>query len=124
MATVHWNPGPLRTKLVGAFRPATVGVQVTARKRAPKGETGELANSIILMPGVQSAVIRATADHAVPVIKGSGSHEIEPVKAQAVVTPYGVFARVQHPGNAPNDFMQEAANQLTTLYISAARRAI
>jgi hypothetical protein len=78
------------------------------RQAAPKGETGQLADSIDASPtsgppGISSEVV-ATSERASWTNDGTQPHEIRPVRAKVLSFEVGgtqVFARyVHHPGNA------------------------
>ena len=75
-------------------------------------KTGYLAGSIVKEMEEGEAYLKAMANYAVYVEKGTAPHEIRPVNASVLafeVNGKMVFSSlVNHPGTKPNPFMQRA----------------
>jgi len=93
-------------------------VEREAKLIAPR-RTGALHDSIRATPptgsfasGTLESGVQADAPHASPVHDGSRPHVIRPIYGRALAFPVGgqmVFARrVNHPGNAPQPFLDHA----------------
>lgn len=106
----------LPRELVEAADRAGDIVEAAARGEAPR-RTGALAGSIVSSGGMQrpdgaEVHVDAGAAYALPVHDGSRPHTIRPFHARVLAFRVGGmqrFARsVNHPGNAPDPFMDQA----------------
>lgn len=125
MPSFWWNPAPLTARLVGAARPAFIQTGLVAKKLAPR-DTGLLAAKVrgIQVAPTVGAITATGVDYLAVVIGGAKPHKIDPPGNQALNTPYGPRASVQHPGMEGNPFMRKAAQAFPDLYVANARRAI
>lgn len=99
-----------------------------ARRTAPLGATGELRNSISVIPGAGGNVqIRISADHAGFVTYGTGPQAIPPRPAyfpklrrrglilwsdSKGLNPYAVARGIAAHGTAPNPFFEESIQRV------------
>lgn len=105
-----------------AFNNALEMIAATAKHLAPKGATSLLSNSIQVGEVTGSfwdwnleGTVEATAPYALAVEEGTRPHEIRPKYRRALRIPieggYLFRKAVQHPGTAPQPFMQPALEQ-------------
>lgn len=115
---ISWNPEVVLGPCIAAFKPAALATAAPMQAKLP---------SIRFVPtGPTSGVItpsRADWKAAGALRFGAGPHEIRPVNAQALDTPYGPKAKVNHPGHAPVAAFSEATMTFRAEYIAAAKAA-
>ena len=78
--------------------------------------TGRLRGDITVFPQIKPTEISvgntSLIDYAVYVYYGTKPHTIRPKKKKALKTPYGVYAKVQHPGTKANLYLDNALENL------------
>lgn len=116
MPVTGWFPQVVMRPVLGGFKPAALATKYAAQQLAPK-KTGRLAKGTsVKFTGATSAVLVNRVPYIYPVTGGQRAHEIGPRNKQAVVTPKGVFAHVQHPGAQGNPFLNKAATGFSIAY--------
>jgi hypothetical protein len=124
MPITYWNDAAVIGPVEAGFKPAAAGLEQVARGLAPHGETGQLAaHTTVTLTGITTGILHVPGvDYAGAVIGGAQPHEIDVKSAQAMPIGGGRFAAiVQHPGNAPNPYLQRAAPSFRSLYIDTVR---
>lgn len=121
---ISWTPQNVLGPIIAAHVPATAAAVLAAKAAAPK-LTGALAASIrAYATGPLMASIDpfrdSSVDYAGAVMSGSRPHTIEASEGGGLTTPFGVFASVQHPGTAPNQFMGVAGPAYRAVFFGAA----
>jgi hypothetical protein len=90
-------------------------LRTEATNNAP-AVTGRLRGDITVFPQTSPTEISvgntSLIDYAVYVYYGTKPHTIRPKKKKALKTPYGVYAKVQHPGTKANPYLDNALENL------------
>jgi hypothetical protein len=123
MPITFWNDAVVLGPCIEGFAPAAEETAALAKRLAPH-LTGRLAGAVNVVPtGLTSARLGAPGvPYLAPVVKGQRAHtEVPNTKKALVATPYGVFARVEHPAVAGNPFLNEAAAAFRSLYVANVR---
>lgn len=82
-------------------------------------DTGDLANDWRVLERDSNSVTIGVSDQNDAklrfILEGTGEHIIEPSKKKALVTPYGVFKKILHPGTSPNNFLEAVQFEMNRL---------
>ena len=73
--------------------------------------SGELRDGIQIMASLMNGELTSTAPHSIFVIMGTKPHPIDPIPPNQFLWWPGAWhpvRHVDHPGTAPNDFLQES----------------
>src|SRR3972149_9133853 len=82
-------------------------------------DTGDLANSWRVLERDSNSVTIGVSDENDDklriILEGTAPHIIEPQTKKGLLTPFGIFRRIKHPGTSPNNFLEAVQFEMNRL---------